>query len=123
MINEIVKLAEIADFFISKEWKNIKVDFTIEEINLRFVCDDKNVGYFRASIYYTSRTLLAYIEGENYSGSQIKIGQNIKNYSKDFLYNAFYMCRCCREFERTTDINYSKGFEYYRKKAIDIYLK
>lgn len=121
MIDDIIKLAGMVDFFTPKGIKNIKVDFKVEELNLRFACDDKNIGYFRVTIYSDSNDLLAYIEGHNHRGSQINIGQNIRNYSQEFLLNSFHMCRCCREFERTDDINYSKGFDHFRKKALSSY--
>ena len=119
MIDDIIKVAGIVDFFYPKEWKNIKVDFKIKEIGLRFICDDKNLGDFRVRIYDLENNQVAYIEGKNHRGSKIKIGHNSNKYSKDFLYNCFHMSRCNREFERLSDINYSKGFDYFRNKVIN----
>ena len=121
MISEIFGLIKIIEFtgkLIPKEWQNVKVDFSLSELELWFVCDDKDIGYFRVSIYNKNGELVAYIEGKNHRGSKVNIGQNINKYSYDFLYNAFHMCRCRREFERLGDINYSKGFNYFREKLL-----
>ncbi len=121
MIEDVIKIAGIVGNLFPKSWQNIKVDFQVKEINLRFICDDKNLGYFRVYIYSDSNDLLAYIEGNNHECSQINIGQNTRKYSEEFLLNCFHLCRCCREFERTDDINYSKGYDYFRQKVLSSY--
>ena len=118
MIADIVKLVEIAVALIPKQLTNVKVDFQIEELDLWFVCDDKNLGNFRVNIYDRYGTKVVYLEGKNDRESEINIGHNLNNYNREFLFNCFHMCRCCREFERLDDINFSKGFDYFRKKAI-----
>ena len=123
MIRDIIKLAEVVDYFTPKVIKNIKVDFKVKELNLRFKCDDKGMGDFRVFIYNSQNELIAYMEGKNKVKTSPKIGQNINKYSRDFLFNCFHMARCNREFERTDDINYSKGFDYFRKKAIKCFCK
>ena len=101
-----------------KESQNVKVDFGVEELELWFVCDDKNIGDFRVSVYNKSGDMVAYLEGKNHRGSEVNVGHNTNKYSKDFLFNSFHMCRCRREFERLGDINYSKGYEYFRGKLL-----
>lgn len=121
MIEDIIKIANIVGSLLPKDWQNIKVDFQVREINLRFVCDDKNIGYFRVTIYSDSNDSLAYVEGHNHEDSHINIGQNTRNYSEEFLLNSFHMCRCRREFERTDDINYSKGYDYFKRQVLSSY--
>lgn len=123
MIGDIIKLAEIGFSLIPKELKNVKVDFNIKELDLWFVCDDKNLGDFRVSIYDRYGTKVAYLEGKNHRGSAVNIGHNCNNYNREFLDRCFHMSRCRREFERLDDINYSKGFDYFRKKAIASFQK
>lgn len=118
MIGDIIRLVEVAGNLYPHEWKNIKADFPVDEIGLWFVCDDKELGYFRLNIYDRAGDCVAYLEGQNHQHSPVNIGHNSKNYSEDFLYNSFHMARCRREFERTGDINYSKGFDYYRRKVV-----
>ena len=118
MIGDIIKLTKIAFSLIPKQLTNVKVDFNVKELDLWFVCDDKNVGDFRVNIYDRYGTKVAYLEGKNHRGSSVNIGHNCNNYDREFLYYCFHMCRCRREFERLDDINYSKRFDYFRKKAI-----
>ena len=118
MIGDLIKLTEIAFSLIPKQLTNVKVDFNVKELDLWFVCDDKNVGDFRVNIYDRYGTEVAYLEGKNHRESSVNIGHNCNNYDREFLYYCFHMCRCRREFERLDDINYSKGFDYFRKKAI-----
>ena len=121
MIGDIIKLGSVIEQLIPKEIKNIKVDFKVKELGLCFVCDDKNLGYFRVCVYDFDGQLVAYLEGSNHIKAMPKVGQNLNNYSNNFLFNAFHMCRCCREFERLGDINYSKGFQHFRKRMIKSY--
>ena len=123
MASDIGKIIDIGVKLFPKQLKNVKVDFRVEQLGLRFVCKDKDIGYFELKIYNRAEEMVAYVEGKNKQGSKINIGQNINNYNKDFLYYCFHMARCCREFERTEKIDYSRGFDYYRKKAIDEYMK
>lgn len=118
MIRDITKLAEIAFSLIPKQLTNVKIDIHVKELDLWFVCDDKNLGDFRVSIYDRYGTKVAYLEGKNHRGSEVNIGHNCNNYNREFLFNCFHMSRCYREFERLDDINYSKGFDYFSKKAI-----
>lgn len=123
MIDDLIKIASVVDFFTPKEIKNIKVNFKVKELGLRFICDDKNIGLFRVFVLDLDNELIAYLESNNKQDSIPKIGENTKDYSKEFLFNVFHMCRCRREFERLGDINYSKGFDYFRKKLINSYQK
>ncbi|NJL83996.1 MAG: hypothetical protein HC890_15670 [Chloroflexaceae bacterium] len=107
----------LQQFQSSEQGENVKVDFTITEIELRFTCDDKHLGDFRVGVYQESEQV-AYLEGKNQIDFTPAIGFNHRNYSPEALFLMFHMARCYRELQRTGNIDYAKGYDYFRNKLI-----
>jgi hypothetical protein len=112
------RLAEFGMSLWPKEWSNVEAKFSIPELNLSFTCDDKDFGHFRVKIFQNDH-LVAYLEGDNKETTKPDIGLNLPAYPEKLLFTFFHMSRCRREFERTSQIEYSKGFGYFHARAVD----
>jgi len=114
-IIEAIKLARDAR---PKRWSNVEVRFFIEEVGLGFVCDDKSVGVIRVTILDPTGEKIAYLEGGNSHDSGFRTGFNVRGLPEGLLADCFHMARCFREFERTGDVDYARGFQHFRARAV-----
>lgn len=87
-------------------------------MNLGFICDDKNMGTIRVTILDAAGEKIAYLEGTNSHTAEYVAGFNVRRMPAEILAECFHMGRCFREFERTDNLDYARGFEYFRTRAI-----
>ena len=118
MLDPILDVIKLARDAWPKRWTNVEVRFFVEEMMLGFSCDDKSVGVIRVTILDSDGEKIAYLEGGNNHTADFAVGFNLRGLPAELLAECFHMARCFREFERTSNIDYARGFEYFRGRAV-----
>ena len=101
-----------------KRWTNVKVRFFVEEMMLAFFCDDKSIGELQVTVLDSDGEKIAYLEGTNHHTADCTVGFNLRGLPAELLAECFHMARCFREFERTDNLDYANGFDYFRSRAV-----
>lgn len=118
MLRAIVEAIKLAREAWPKRWSNVEVRFLVEEMGLGFVCDDKSMGTIRVTVLDETGQHIAYLEGANNHTADSQAGFNFRGFPPDLLAECFHMARCFREFERTGNTDYARGFEHFRGRAV-----
>ena len=112
-------LWDIAKEHVPKSWKNNTSVFEVPEMRLLFKCNGRDLGGFNVWVYNQDEEV-AYMQGTSNDAASVpvEVGSNRKKMNVSLLWEMFHMARCYREFERTEDIRFKRGFEFFRERAI-----
>jgi hypothetical protein len=99
-------------------WRNVAVRLVIEQLALGLRCDDMFIQRFRVVGVDSNLTEVLHMEGGNDESKEPKVGLNSLDLSPELLRNLFHAARCLREYRRTGNLDYSRGYESFLEQVL-----
>ena len=101
-------------------WDNVGARFYIEDLSLGFLVEEPSPEDLRVTVIDESDDEIAVLEGGNDHTVLPAVAFNSRSLSEAFLTDCYHMARCFAEYLKTRNADYAKGFEYYRRRAVEL---
>ncbi len=118
MLSTLIEAIQLAREVWPKRWSNVQGRFEVEEMGMSFVCEEKSPGLLRVLVFHRSGQKIAYLEGPNQYPAEVQVGLNQEGFSNGFFEDCFQMARHDREFERTSELEHSSLYQYFRNRTV-----